>query len=93
MADYVSKEELRKFFEGIVITVPGRTRAEAISQVLKAVYNGIMELPTTDAVPVIRCKQCEYNHTCTHDMIRRTVCGGYIHCPVAYCSEGKRKEE
>lgn len=52
MSEYVSKEELKEFFESIEITVAGRTRAEAISEVLQAIYNGVMELPTTDAEPV-----------------------------------------
>lgn len=50
MSEYVSKEELKEFFESIEITVGGRSRAEAISEVLQAIYNGVMELPTTDAV-------------------------------------------
>lgn len=74
--DYVSKEQLEEFFKGITITSTGRTRGEAIravyiSEVLKAVYNGVMKLITTDAVPVVRCKDCKhrpiggeaYNHT------------------------------
>ena len=52
MSEYVSKEELKKFFESIEITVAGRTRAEAIGEVLQAIYNGVMELPTTDAAPI-----------------------------------------
>ena len=52
MSEYVSKEELKKFFESIEITVTGRTRAKAIGEVLQAIYNGVMELPTTDAEPV-----------------------------------------
>ena len=60
MSEYVSKEQLKEFFEGIEITVAGRTRAEAIREVLQAIYNGAMELPTTDAVPVIRCYECKY---------------------------------
>ena len=52
MSEYVSKEELKEFFESIEITVAGRTRAKAIGEVLQAIYNGVMELPTTDAEPV-----------------------------------------
>lgn len=48
---------------------------------------------TAEYVKVTKCRECKYDHTCTHDMVRRTVCGGYIYCPVVYCSEGKRKEE
>ena len=60
MSEYVSKEELKEFFESIEITVAGRTRAKAIGEVLQAIYNGVMELATTDAVPVIRCKDCKH---------------------------------
>lgn len=60
MSEYVSKEELKKFFESIEITVAGRTRAKVIGEVLQAIYNGVMELPTTDAEPVIRCKDCNW---------------------------------
>ncbi len=91
MAEYVSREELRKFFEGIVITVGGRTRAEAISQVLKAVYNGVMELPTTDAVPVIRCKSCKHHGTNGYRLNCAVFC-----CTMpddGFCSGGERRED
>ena len=66
MIDYVSKEQLEEFFKGVTITVTGRTRGEAIRaayaiEVLKAVYNGVMKLPTTDAVEVIRCMDCKFS--------------------------------
>lgn len=48
---------------------------------------------TSDVVPLIRCKDCKYDHTCTHMMVRKSSGGGNIYCPVTYCSEGKRKEE
>lgn len=64
MSEYVSKEELKEFFESIEITVAGRTRAEAIGEVLQAIYIGVMELPTTDAEPVRHGKwiETEENH-------------------------------
>lgn len=40
----------------------------------------------------IRCKECMYDHACTHEMVRKSSDGGNIYCPVEYCSEGKRKE-
>lgn len=84
MTDYVSKEELEEFFKSIEITNTGRTKGEAIhavyiSEVLKAIYNGIMKLPTTDAVSVkhgywidideqsytwkIRCSCCDHERS------------------------------
>ena len=70
MTSYVSKDELKEFFKGITITNTGRARGEAIravyiSEVLKAVYNGVMNLPTTDAVPVVRCKVCLKKRLCS----------------------------
>lgn len=70
MTDCVSKDELEEFFKGITITSTGRTKGEAIravyiSEVLKAVYNGVMNLPTTDAVPVVRCKVCLKKRLCS----------------------------
>jgi SHS2 domain-containing protein len=61
MSEYVSKEELKEFFESIEITVAGRSRAEAISEVLQAIYNGVMELSTTDAEPVRHGKWTDDN--------------------------------
>ena len=68
MSEYVSKEELKEFFESIEITVAGRTRAEAIGEVLQAIYNGVMELPTTDAEPVRNGKwiRDEFGSKCGH---------------------------
>ena len=68
MSEYVSKEELKEFFESIEITVAGRTRAEAIGEVLQAIYNGVMELPTTDAEPVQHGKwiRDEFGSKCGH---------------------------
>ena len=92
MSEYVSKEELKEFFESIEITVTGRTRAKAIGEVLQAIYNGVMELPTTDAEPVIRCKDCARN---PNNGNARTICP----CPMdrymgpeGYCSKAEPKE-
>ena len=91
MSEYVSKEELKKFFESIEITVTGRTRAKAIGEVLQAIYNGVMELPTTDAEPVIRCKDCARNPKDGH---ARIICP----CPMdrymgdeGFCSKAEPK--
>ena len=59
----------------------------------KAFEQEIEKVPTVDAVEVVRCKDCKYDHTCTHEMIRRLKGGSLLYCPVEYCSEGERKEE
>lgn len=90
MSEYVSKEELKEFFESIEITVAGRTRAEAIGEVLQAIYNGVMELPTTDAVPVKRGKW-----TVTPIYIKCSECGeSFMLMPQNYCPNcGARMDE
>jgi len=41
---------------------------------------------------LVRCSECEYDHNCTHMMVRNFGRGGsQMYCPVTYCSEGKRK--
>jgi len=42
---------------------------------------------------LVPCSECEYDHSCTHTMVRNLGNGSNIYCPVAYCSEGKRKKE
>jgi hypothetical protein len=91
MSEYVRKEELKKFFESIEITVAGRSRAEAISEVLQAIYNGVMELPTTEAEPVIRCEQCAHYTTFpigSYCMRFREI----VEQPSDYCSKAELKE-
>lgn len=50
-------------------------------------------IPTVDAVPVVRCKGCEYSDDeisylcCTHG-----VCADCEVPPNFYCAEGKRKD-
>ena len=41
---------------------------------------------------VVRCKDCKYDHKCSHNIIRPSKSGGIIYCPLEYCSEGERKE-
>jgi len=47
-------------------------------------------LPTADVVEVVRCKDCKYDHKCSHNIIRPSKGGGIIYCPLEYCSEGER---
>lgn len=76
MTDYVRKEELKEFFEGITISVAGRTKAEAISVVLQAIYSGAMKLPTTDAEPVRHGRWIGYPECLRYKSdIECSVCG------------------
>ena len=92
MSEYVSKDELKEFFESIEITVEGRTRAKAIGEVLQAIYNGVMELPTTDAEPVRHGKWIEY--PIADGMNQCSVCGVLRFGESNYCPNcGCRMDE
>lgn len=60
---------------------------------VQSVLEMIDSAPAVDAVPVIRCKGCEYSYEsigyiiCSHG-----VCCECIVQPDFYCAEGKRKE-
>lgn len=41
---------------------------------------------------LVRCKDCKYDHKCSHNIIRPSKGGGIIYCPLEYCSEGERKD-
>lgn len=45
-----------------------------------------------DAQPeIVRCKECKYAPKCYGDVLMRSKGGGYIYCPVEYCSEAERR--
>ena len=62
----------------------------------KACIEWIKTQPTVDAVPVVRCKDCESwdkgNPFGGSDMCECKAHGGYF-LPEDYCSDGDRREE
>ena len=58
------------------------------STVLKQTISDINNMPTIDAVEVVRCKDCKYyegkNTYCANDILAT---------PYDYCSRGERREE
>ena len=59
-----------------------------------ALADAVEEMPTVDAVPVVRCKDCEYSY----DDISGMCCshGVCVDCEVPpnfYCAYGKRRAE
>ena len=41
---------------------------------------------------LVRCRDCKYDHKCSHNIIRPSKGGGVIYCSLEYCSEGERAE-
>lgn len=57
----------------------------------------IMNAPTIDAVPVVRCRECEYEDECIRriEFIGRNYVleqNTYEYHPLEFCSYGQRKE-
>ena len=57
-----------------------------------SVFDGIRNLPSAQP-EIIRCKDCKYAPKCYGDVLMRSKGGGYIYCPVKYCSEAKRRTD
>ena len=54
----------------------------------------LLEAPTVDAVPVVRCKDCIHSYDDLCGLC--CTCGPYVDCivqPEFYCADGKRKED
>ena len=58
----------------------------------KRYSNEIRKLPSAQP-EIIRCKDCKYAPKCYGDVLMRSKGGGYIYCPVKYCSEAKRRTD
>ena len=52
-------------------------------------------MPTIDAVPVVRCKDCEYceNEECANPYIWMSDCAHLWTQPDDFCSYGERKDD
>jgi hypothetical protein len=42
---------------------------------------------------VILCKDCNKASKCYGDVVMRSRGGGYIYCPLEFCSEGERRTD
>lgn len=49
----------------------------------------IMKQPVVDAVPVVRCQYCKFNHGINEEC----GCNGGYHSEDWYCADGKRKDD
>ena len=79
MAEYIKKEDIeQKIQDGLNNLGLGHDAIEVLGM--------IYEMPTVDAVPVVRCRECKHLGFCG-DATNLEVMGFY-----GYCSRGERKE-
>lgn len=86
MAEYINRGTAIAKLTALEVTEPNATMADA-----KRV---LADMPTVDAAPVVRCKDCEYSY----DEISYLCCshGVCVDCEVPpnfYCAYGKRRAE
>ena len=68
-----------------------RNHAKAYAPDMYVIGQGyVMDAPTIDAVPVVRCKDCK--HYQTDVLFNSNYCCGRRRKPDDYCSYGERKE-
>lgn len=86
MDEYINRGTAIAKLTALEVTEPNATMADA-----KRV---LADMPTVDAAPVVRCKDCEYSY----DEISYLCCshGVCVDCEVPpnfYCAYGKRRAE
>ena len=83
MAEYIEREAVMKIIDDYGCTHGGTLGSH--SGAVDVVGSAIYKLPAADVVPVVHCKNCEYNNECSVQDF------GEMH-QNDFCSHGKRKE-
>jgi len=83
MTRYIDADELKDWSEIVPLTGDGGIDINDFDEKLKS-------MPTIDAVPVIRCKDCKW-----YEFDRKMHCGlpHGVRSKDDYCSDAERKEE
>ena len=92
-ADTVSKLFDAEFKETIKLICEGETHLDNLAEGFCEAYRVIQNMPTVDAVPVVRCRECEYAKNAKVNK------KGFLICPAShmeivdddYCSCGERE--
>ena len=53
---------------------------------------GLKSVPSVQP-EIVRCGECKYAPKCYGDVLMRSRGGGYIYCPVEYCSAAERRTD
>lgn len=63
---------------------------------IECAISHIIHAPTVNAVEVVRCKECKYDHKCNHSVQRITSKPDYmsiVYVPIGWCERGEREGE
>ena len=92
MSEYIEREaiseEIRKYYYK---NPPNFAYGEGFDRGLDRAQRAILDAPSADVVPVVRCKDCKHHHDCEIHFCDALDMG----CPGGskfFCSYGERKE-
>ena len=89
-----SYDSLRKLYDGLIYNSEKAVCSGQLATFLEAIML-IMEAPTIDAVPVVRCKDCKYR-SYDYDCVGNHLCekrGNRYYCEDNdFCSYGERRD-
>ena len=94
-ADTVSKLFDAEFKETIKLICEGETHLDNLAEGFCEAYRVIQNMPTVDAVPVVRCRDCEYAKNAKVNKKGFRICPA-SHMEIVdddYCSYGEREEK
>lgn len=84
-----------KFKETWKLILAGETHLDNLAEGFTEADRVIREMPTVDAVPVVRCKDCKYAYYYNEEGCRGFVCNGYFQYadvePNDFCSYGEMR--
>lgn len=94
-ADIVLKLFDAEFKETIKLICEGETHLDNLAEGFCEAYRVIQNMPTVDAVPVVRCRECKYAKNAKVNKKGFRICPA-SHMEIVdddYCSYGEREEK
>ena len=100
MNDTISRKEVLQFIEDMKVVAPNHNIiSETVMAVIKCVRRFVTAMPSVDAIPVVRCRECVYwKPSKLFPEENRMVCTYVIGATYAresgdFCSRGERRED
>ena len=75
------------------VTITGEDNAIKIKRLMEQYNKAIINAPTIDAEPVVRCKECKWGKPYSDKQLKCNALGlGGLKFPDDFCSYGERRE-
>lgn len=93
MADLIDRQAAIDVIDSYEVNAPDYMQGWAVKliEAIKGDIRGLIsELPSAQP-EIVHCKECKHAPKCYGDVLMRSRGGGYIYCPVEYCSRAERR--